>query len=227
MDPSSMAAQTRITTSEMFVSYEEDYKRNVASIRERIAAVKACSDAGDASRRLQELTKDITETDQILRQMELEVKTMPAKKSDIGPKVRGYRAELQSFSAEVRAQNEATSRRQLFTDGSGDLTREHEDRYRSSSQKIRESTQRVEEAKRTAMETENIGIEIMSDLRSQRETILRTRDHVRDVDSNLSRSRQLLISMGKRAATNKLILSGVIVMLVLAIIYVLYTKIFH
>ena len=29
-----------------FVSYEEDYKRNVASIRERLAAAKACSDAG-------------------------------------------------------------------------------------------------------------------------------------------------------------------------------------
>ena len=29
-----------------FASYEEDYKRNVASIRERLAAVKACSDAG-------------------------------------------------------------------------------------------------------------------------------------------------------------------------------------
>ena len=29
---------------------------------------------GDASRRLQELTKDITETDQILRQMELEAR---------------------------------------------------------------------------------------------------------------------------------------------------------
>jgi vesicle transport through interaction with t-SNAREs protein 1 len=227
MDPNSMAAQTRITTSEMFASYEEDYKRNVASIKERLASSKSCSDAGEASRRLQELMKDITETDQILRQMELEVKTMPSKKSDIGPKVRGYRADLQSFSAEVRAQSESNSRKQLFTDGSGEHTREHEDRYRSSSQKIRESTSRVEEAKRTAMETENIGIEIMSDLRSQRETILRTRDHVRDVDSNLSRSRQLLISMGKRAATNKLILSGVIVMLVLAIIYVLYTKIVH
>merc|ERR1719487_227014 len=222
-----MGGQTRITTSEMFVSYEQDYKRNIASIKEGLESAKSCSDAGEASRRLQDVMKHISETDQVLRQMELEVKTMPAKKSDIGPKVRGYRAELQSFSAEVRAQNEATSRRQLFTDGSGDLTREHEDRYRGTTQKIRETTNRVEEAKRTAMETENIGIEIMSDLRSQRETILRTQDHVRDVDSNLSRSRQLLISMGKRAATNKLILSGVIVMLVAAIIYVLYTKIFH
>jgi vesicle transport through interaction with t-SNAREs protein 1 len=221
-----MAAQTRITTSEMFVSYEEDYKRNVASIKERLATAKSCNDSGEATRRLQELMKEITETDQILRQMELEVKTMPAKK-DIAPKVRGYRAELQSFSAEVRSASESNSRKQLFTDGDGELTRQHEDRYRSTTQKIRESTNRVEEAKRTAMETENIGIEIMSDLQSQRETILRTREHVRDVDSNLSRSRQLLISMGKRAATNKLILSGVIAMLVLAIIYVLYTKIFH
>ena len=44
---------------------------------------------------LQQVQKDIAETDQILRQMELEVKTMPGKKSEIGPKVRGYRTELQ------------------------------------------------------------------------------------------------------------------------------------
>ena len=46
----------------------------------------------------------------------------------------------------------------------------------------------VRAAKESALEAETIGVDIIGDLHSQRETILRSQGHLRDIDSGLVRS---------------------------------------
>ncbi len=48
-----------------------------------------------------------------------------------------------------------------------------------------------------------------------------------EVDGNLSQARQTIVSMGRRAMQSKLLLTGVAILLFLAIVYVLVRKIIH
>lgn len=83
---------------------------------------------------------------------------------------------------------------------------------------------RLEDARRTALETEEIGMGVMSDLRDQRETISRTQGHVRDVGGQLNTSAKLLTDMARRAMTNRAILWAIIVVLCLCILLTMYLR---
>ena len=83
---------------------------------------------------------------------------------------------------------------------------------------------RLEDARRTALETEEIGMGVMSDLRDQRETISRTQGHVHDVGGQLNTSAKLLTDMARRAMTNRAILWAIIVVLCLCILLTMYLR---
>jgi vesicle transport through interaction with t-SNAREs protein 1 len=71
---------------------------------------------------------------------------------------------------------------------------------------------------------QELGVQILSDLQRQRETILHSRDTLHTVDTHVSRSRQILQSMSRRITQNKLIMWGIILLLLGAIGLVLYAK---
>lgn len=72
---------------------------------------------------------------------------------------------------------------------------------------------------------QELGVQILSDLQRQRETILHSRDTLQGVDVNISKSRQILSTMSRRILQNKLIMWGIILLLLGAIGLVLWAKI--
>ncbi|KAK2553872.1 Vesicle transport through interaction with t-SNAREs-like protein 1B [Acropora cervicornis] len=74
--------------------------------------------------------------------------------------------------------------------------------------------------------SEQIGGEIIEDLGDQRESLIRTRDRLKDVDQDLSKSRRILNSMAIRIATNKIILLCIIVVELAILGAVVYIKFF-
>lgn len=71
---------------------------------------------------------------------------------------------------------------------------------------------------------QELGVQILSDLQRQRETILHSRDTLAGVDVNISKSRQILSTMSRRILQNKLITYGIICLLLGAIGLVLWAK---
>lgn len=61
-------------------------------------------------------------------------------------------------------------------------------------------------SERTALETERIGVEVVSNLGTQRETLHRARNRLEDIDQGLSQTQSILNSMTRRVFTNKLLL---------------------
>ena len=74
------------------------------------------------------------------------------------------------------------------------------------------------------METENIGSNILNDLRSQREQINGARNTLLQADNYVDRSVQTLKTMGRRLTANKFISYGIIAVLILLIFLVLFSK---
>lgn len=71
---------------------------------------------------------------------------------------------------------------------------------------------------------QELGVSILQDLHSQRQTILRARDTLHEADDNIAKARRVLATMSRRLMANKLIMFGIIGMLVASIVLIMYVK---
>lgn len=75
-----------------------------------------------------------------------------------------------------------------------------------------------------AIETEEIGNEVVGELGTQRESLLRAKSRLVDTDVEISRSRKILRSMYMNMIYNKVILIGIIILEVGILGVVAYIK---
>lgn len=101
--------------------------------------------------------------------------------------------------------------RQLVLDGRAVLER--------TGESIARSTQ-------VAIETENIGTEVISELNDQRETLLRAKNRLTNTDEQLDRTRSILRKMKNNVLYNKLILIMIIILEAAILGTVSYLKFF-
>merc|ERR1711920_83571 len=89
--------------------------------------------------------------------------------------------------------------------------------------KLEAATARLQQAHKQALETEQIGVEVMSDLRHQRSVIQNARSNMGTIGSNLGTAKDRLQSMARRAAANKAIVYVVVIFFVIMLGIVGYT----
>lgn len=77
-----------------------------------------------------------------------------------------------------------------------------------------------------AVETEQIGNEVISELGQQRESLLRTRDRLDDANTQLDNAKAILRKMGRNVIYNKVILISIIILEVLILGLLVYNKFF-
>ena len=73
-----------------------------------------------------------------------------------------------------------------------------------------------------ALETEEIGTQVLSNLQQQKETIIHTRDNLNYADENIDHSSKILKDMNRRLQTNKLITAFIVIVLLAIIGVVIY-----
>ncbi len=106
------------------------------------------------------------------------------------------------------------------------LNEEQRQQLLDSHHVLNKTNTRLQDAQRMANDTEQIGSQIMTDLRSQRETLEHSRAHLTQADTYLDKSVRTLRTMSRRLVANKLISYAIIAVLILLILLVLYSK-FH
>ncbi|KAJ8973539.1 hypothetical protein NQ317_019290 [Molorchus minor] len=82
-------------------------------------------------------------------------------------------------------------------------------------------------ANEIAIETENIGNEVLGELEEQREALLRTRDRLENANEQLNQTKSILRKMGRNVLYNKLILVSIIIIEILILICLSYLKFFR
>lgn len=136
-----------------------------------------------------------------------------------------FQFELANLLRGKRAEEMKNARERLFSDVQTDL----EAGFDPSQQLLQQESShtRLERTQRMALEAEQIGANVLSDLRRQREQIQHAGRALQDTDQDLDSSNRLLRDMLRRMRTNKMVMSGIITLLILAILLVIYSKIFH
>lgn len=96
----------------------------------------------------------------------------------------------------------------------------------SGTEALIRTSQSLERSQRTAIETEQVGYSVISDLGVQRESLERTRSNLIDTGEQLEESHKLLNVMKRRVFANKFILISIIVVEMLILGLMVYVKFF-
>jgi vesicle transport through interaction with t-SNAREs protein 1 len=201
--------------AELFDSYASDFAQLAATISEKLDRdVQAQSGEAQKST-LRRVEMEIEEADEIIGQMELEVNSFPASlKAQYNVKLRGMRSELDKYKEQLRKSFQQARRggggggiggSQPFEDADDMETGRSSTDPQAQRQRLLQGTatlddgsRRLENSHRLALETEDLGADILRDLRGQREQIENSRDTLRHADSNLDRSSRTINQMIRR-----------------------------
>lgn len=211
----------------MFDGYERDVQGHLAEARARVDA------AGAHSGRAREVKLDgaqdeLDEVDGLLRRMDLEARGAdPGRRQAMLNKVREYREAMAGAQSQVtvaRAGGAHAADSEALYGGAAGPSRYEQEQLLANNDRLEQAGLNITNSRRAVLETEELGINILGDLKGQREKMEHSRDTMRVINDNIGTARRTLNTMARRAQSNKLITWGVIAMLVLAILGLLYYK---
>ncbi|XP_064481324.1 vesicle transport through interaction with t-SNAREs homolog 1B-like [Ornithodoros turicata] len=209
-------------TSEKFEDMEEDIKSLLDEISRKY---DICIRAGgeDKKAALRDVERKLDQANRALQDLEQEARSAPHPyrvtmlsksrklKQDIISAERRFKA---LTSDRGLARQELLSPTTVIGDFGSDPQRS---RLLQMNDTIQRTTDSVGRSIQVASETDQIGVAVGEELRSQRETLVRAKERLEEVDGNLTTSRKIIRTMYRRVITNKMILI-VIIILELAIL---------
>ncbi|MBA0814335.1 hypothetical protein Gohar_020173 [Gossypium harknessii] len=164
--------------------------------------------------------------------MDLEARSLqPNVKAVLLAKLREYKSDLNNLKSEVKriasGNLNPAARDELLESGMADaLTASADQRSRlmTTTERLNQSSDRIKDSRRTMLETEELGVSILQDLHSQRQSLLHANNTLHGVDDNIGKSKRILTNMSRRMSRNKWIIGIIISLLIIAIIVILYFK---
>ncbi|CDR40079.1 CYFA0S04e03158g1_1 [Cyberlindnera fabianii] len=218
-----MSSQGLLENSELFTTYETDYEVAYGEAQQKLQQIRDLD--GEQRREAMKAVERATdECIEILDQLAIEVQNIQSgARSAYNAKIRSYRSDVDKAKKELKKLMDDEDRRQLI--GSSNYNKDSQrSQLLQSNSALERTSERLRESSRVANETEQIGSNIMLDLRSQREQLQNSRQTLFEADGYVDRSIQTLKSMTRRAAANKIISYAIIAVLIILILLVLASK---
>eukprot|EP00933_Yihiella_yeosuensis_P073033 TRINITY_DN8159_c0_g4_i1.p1 TRINITY_DN8159_c0_g4~~TRINITY_DN8159_c0_g4_i1.p1 ORF type:complete len:258 (-),score=50.24 TRINITY_DN8159_c0_g4_i1:37-726(-) len=218
-----MSRGPSVGTSEVFKSYEEEFRQLMASIQPLAAVAEGSGPSRERIDAAREVAEAHEKASQALKQMELEVKSMGPLGVPLAGKLKEFKHEIIATRTLIRECQARLKREGLGIDS---VRNSPEDKAANDAyNRLRSGSRRLDDSRRTALESEEIGLNVMSDLHSQRESLMRTKGHLLDVDENLSMSKRVLNTISHHAWTNEVLVWSIAVVLFIVLMFVIYLKI--
>ncbi|XP_026098413.1 vesicle transport through interaction with t-SNAREs homolog 1A-like isoform X2 [Carassius auratus] len=207
-----------------FETYEQDFGTLTADVTNKIGRIPKL--AGEEKTQLVlNVDKQLEEVRELLEQMDLEVREIPIQSRGMySSRLKSYKQEMEKLEKDFKRSRIAYSdevRNELLGDdgGSSESQRAH---LLDNTERLERSSRRLEAGYQIAVETEQVGQEILANLHSDREKIQRSRDRLRETDANLGKSSRILTSMLRRIIQNRVlvfILGAIILLTIVLAIY--------
>lgn len=211
--------------------FEQQYSTLTAEVTAKIGRLSVLS---QKERRdgIQTVEKLLTEVDDLLDQMELSVREIPSgpDKSKYDLRVKSYRNDKSHLEKELknavsRLQTQGSNREELFARGAtgGELMSEDQSvQLLSNTETLERSTRKLQESYQICVETEQIGNEVLGNLETQRDTINRARDRLRETEEDIGQSSKVLSAMIRRVIQNRALLMIVLAFLLIFVGLTIY-----
>ncbi|KAM3136556.1 hypothetical protein pb186bvf_011359 [Paramecium bursaria] len=193
-------------TSDMYRSYEQDYKLHMEQIMTNLLAMtqKANEKQDNQVKQIQE---EISETEQCLRQMELEASMLPMQfKKEIIDTIKQYRKDMAEVEKDFKKlqYDESYNQNKLFEGRQiNQALLQQEDRLAQQSLKLLG-------AKQVALQVEDQANQVQSNLYNQSNQMQGMKSKTRSVRDELGTSFGLIGTMKGRITQRKMLVYGVI-----------------
>ncbi|XP_054839328.1 vesicle transport through interaction with t-SNAREs homolog 1A isoform X2 [Eublepharis macularius] len=211
-----------------FEGYEQDFAVLTAEITNRIGKVPKL--LGDEKKQMvSNVEKHLEEARELLEQMELEVREIPPQSRGMySSRMRSYKQEMEKLEVDFKRSRIAYSdevRNELLGDdgNSSEIQRAH---LLDNTERLERSSRRLEAGYQIAVETEQIGQEMLENLSHDREKIQRARERLRETDANLGKSSRILTGMLRRIIQNRIliVILGIIVIFAVLMVIIFSVK---
>jgi len=221
----------------LFNNYEQDFQQIIASIRDKVEGNSKSEGVEQRKTALRRVEMELDEADEMVSQMEIELQGMPQSiKPQYQARIKSAKADLTRFKKLSKELHTQLTRSDLLGGvggrpvgpSSSDDPYGTSDRTRllAGTSLLEDGTRRLQESQRIALETEEQGSDILSNLRRQREQIENSRDTLHTADASIDRASGTLKKMVRRMYKQRFITAAIIVVLVLLIMIIVYEKVF-
>jgi len=169
----------------------------------------------------------LSQCDDLIKQMAVEARGVPdaSTKKELLKKVKECKAQLQSLKDEHSKISSKVDRESLGLSSSSKGGGSHDNRKErllQTENSLNKQNDTLENARRVMADTENVALEITTELGRNRETLESAHGRVREVSGLTNRARRILQSMTRRQVQQKLAMyavSGCIVIVFLIILW--------
>ncbi|KAM8729818.1 vesicle transport through interaction with t-SNAREs homolog 1A isoform X1 [Sparus aurata] len=214
-----------------FEAYEQDFGTLTAEVTNKIGKIPKLS-GEEKTQLVLNVDKQLEEVRELLEQMDLEVREIPIQsRAMYNSRLKSYKQEVEKLEKDFKRSRIAYSdevRNELLGDDASSSEnqliklREERAHLLDNTEKLERSSRRLEAGYQIAVETEQVGQEILSNLNSDREKIQRARERLRETDANLGKSSRILTGMLRRIIQNRVlvfILGAIILLTIILAIY--------
>ncbi|XP_053496578.1 vesicle transport through interaction with t-SNAREs homolog 1A isoform X1 [Ictalurus furcatus] len=214
-----------------FEAYEQEFGTLTAEITNKIGRIPKLG-GEDKTQLVLNVDKQLEEVRELLEQMDLEVREIPIQsRAMYNSRLKSYKQEVEKLEKDFKRSRIAYSdevRNELLGDDGGSSEsqliklREERAHLLDNTERLERSSRRLETGYQIAVETEQIGQEILSNLHTDREKIQRSRERLRETDANLGKSSRVLSGMLRRVIQNRILIFILGAILLLSIVLAIY-----
>ncbi|KAK5881322.1 vesicle transport through interaction with t-SNAREs homolog 1A isoform X1 [Pseudochaenichthys georgianus] len=214
-----------------FEAYELDFGTITAEVTNKIGRIPKLS-GEEKTQLVLNVDKQLEEVRELLEQMDLEVREIPIQSRPMyNSRLKSYKGEIEKLEKDFKRSRIAYSdevRNDLLGDDAGSSEnqliklREERAHLLDNTEKLERSSRRLEAGYQIAVETEQVGQEILSNLHSDREKIQKARERLRETDANLGKSSRILTGMLRRIIQNRVLVFMLGAIILLTIILAIY-----
>ncbi|KAF4085059.1 hypothetical protein AMELA_G00112810 [Ameiurus melas] len=214
-----------------FEAYEQEFGTLTAELTNKIGRIPKLG-GEDKTQLVLNVDKQLEEVRELLEQMDLEVREIPIQsRAMYNSRLKSYKQEVEKLEKDFKRSRIAYSdevRNELLGDDGGSSEsqliklREERAHLLDNTERLERSSRRLETGYQIAVETEQIGQEILSNLHTDREKIQRSRERLRETDANLGKSSRVLSGMLRRVIQNRILIFILGAILLLSIVLAIY-----
>eukprot|EP01135_Chromosphaera_perkinsii_P003977 Nk52_evm20s265 gene=Nk52_evmTU20s265 len=208
----------------MTSEYFEDFEFEFTTLRDKVELTfreeMPRMQGDELQLAVRRIETDLTSLNRYVSDMKGELRNIPsAYRPKLARKCEKFSGEVNDLRNQLRNYQGRDS-----ADGSDYGAIDPRQRLLRSHDTVNRTSERLENSHRIALESESIGVGVLNELSTQRETIIRTRDHLGDTDQNLGRSGRILRTMSRRVVTDRAIVASIIMVLILILAMIVYIK---
>lgn len=200
-------------SSHKFELLDEEVEALLDQITDKLeCGIGQCKSHEERKTLLSEIERSLKDASDGLVEMDIEIKKAPLEyRNTMTSKVQRYQNELLRYQKRFEREK-ATHSHITSAQDSDTFKAEIRKQVKQGSAVLERTSASIARSTTIAIETEQVGTEVLGELGTQRETLTRTRDRLINTDAELSRSKRIIRSMSHHVLYNKILLIIIILL---------------